>query len=204
PPPPPSADVESMKKIAEFRKSRRGTAFSFFVGEQYGQISQTHPDLRMTQITKRIAELWKALPDDKRQVYVKLSQDHKVKYEQEKSRLSANDLKILDNDTKCKLIERDMKENLKFFPKKKPHSAYMHFLGSLDRGEGGVGNFMTGAARLWSQMAEQDKQKFRDLHEQEKVKYNEALLSWAMLQENQGKFQHKSSSSSPAIHHVSI
>ncbi|CAF4315884.1 unnamed protein product, partial [Rotaria magnacalcarata] len=27
---------------------------------------------------------------------------------------------------------------------------------------------MTGAARLWSQMAEQDKQKFRDLHEQEK------------------------------------
>ncbi|CAF4885554.1 unnamed protein product, partial [Rotaria magnacalcarata] len=39
--PPPSADVESMKKIAEFRKSRRGTAFSFFVGEQYGQISQT-------------------------------------------------------------------------------------------------------------------------------------------------------------------
>ncbi|CAF3694123.1 unnamed protein product [Rotaria socialis] len=198
---PPSADVESMKKIEKFRKLRGGTAFSFFVAEQYGQVNQTDPGLRMVQITKKIAELWKALPEDKRQVYVKLSEDQKAKYEQVKSRLSENDLKMLDNDNKCKVIERDIKKNLKFFPKKKPHSAYMYFLGSLDRGKDNIGNFMAGAARRWSQMAEQDKQKFQDLYEEEKVKYNEALLSWAMLQEDQGKLQHKSSSSSPDIHH---
>ena len=45
-----AANVESMKKLVELHKLRRGSAFSLFVGEQYSSISQTHPGLSLIHI----------------------------------------------------------------------------------------------------------------------------------------------------------
>jgi hypothetical protein len=42
--------------------------------------------------------------------YVKRSQDQKANYEEEKKRLSANDLQIVDADQKAKRIENRIKK----------------------------------------------------------------------------------------------
>jgi hypothetical protein len=82
--------------------------------------------LKLVDISKKVAEVWKSLPEEKKQVwreklkvywivlffyktYSKKAQDQKANYEQEKKRLSPNDLQTVDADEKSRRIELKIK-----------------------------------------------------------------------------------------------
>jgi len=146
-------------------------------------------------LVKKVAEVWKSLPDEKKQTYTKKSQDQKSNYEQEKKRLSPNDLQIIDADEKARRIEHRIKKSIQQLPTKRPRSAYIHFLSTLDRGEADLRDFMKGAAQRWSQMTVEDKQKFEDLHQEEKQQYVKTLVAWASSKEQESKSTSRRSSS---------
>jgi len=55
---------------------------------------------------------------------------------------------------------------------------------------------MKGAAQRWSQMTIEDKQKFEDLHQEEKQKYVKELVAWAASNNQKSKPTSPRSSSS--------
>ncbi|CAF3393854.1 unnamed protein product [Rotaria sp. Silwood1] len=170
---------ESWHVVARLRDLRARTPYALFIKDNYTETSKKYPDLKMIDISKKIAEAWKSLPDDKKQTYIKLSQDQKAIYEKEKNRLSPTDLQNVDADEKARRIEHRVKKSIQHLPTKKPRTAFVHFMLSLDRGNADLRDFMKGASQRWSQMPVQDKQKFEDLYQEEKQQYSKALVDWA-------------------------
>ncbi|CAF1374703.1 unnamed protein product [Rotaria sordida] len=187
---------ESLHVVAKLRDLRARTPYALFVKDNYSETSKKYPDLKMTDISKKISEAWKNLSDDKKQTYAKISQDQRAIYEREKNRLSAADLQKVDADEKARRIENRVKKSIQQLPTKKPRTAFIHFLSTLDRGNADLRDFMKGAAQRWSQMSTEEKQKFEDLHEEEKQQYNQTLVSWAALNKEALKPKIRRSSSS--------
>ncbi|CAF4085158.1 unnamed protein product [Rotaria sp. Silwood2] len=194
----PSSDhaAESWHLVARLRDLRARTPYALFIKDNYNETSKKYPGLKMIDITKKISEAWRNLPDDKKQTYVKLSQDEKAIYEKERNRLSATDLQKLDTDKKARRIENRVKKSIQQLPTKKPRTAFVHFMSSLDRGNADLGDFMKGVAQRWSQMTVQDKQQFEDLHQEEKQQYTNALVAWASYNDEASKPKTRRSSSS--------
>jgi len=180
------------------RELRARSPYALFIKDNYGEISAKYPNLKLVDISKKVAEVWKTLPDEKKQSYAKKSQDQKANYEQEKQRLSPDDLQTVAADEKAKRIEHRIKKSLQQLPTKRPRTAYSHFLSTFDRGEADLRDFMKGAAQRWSQMTVQDKQKFEDLHQQEKQQYVKALAAWALSDKQASKPKSRRSSSLPS------
>ncbi|CAF1486477.1 unnamed protein product [Adineta ricciae] len=181
--------------INRMRELRARSPYASFVKDNYHDVSAKYPDLKLAEITKKIAELWKNLPVEKKQTYSKKSQDQKVAYEQEKQRLSPSDLQTIDAAEKAKKIEHRIKKSIEQLPTKRPRAAYAHFLSTLDRGEATLKDFMAGAAKRWAQMSVQEKQQFEDLHQEEKQAYIKALAAWDATQAEATKKRSPRSSS---------
>jgi hypothetical protein len=193
-----TSTTDSPNLISKMRNLRARNPYALFLKDNYSEISAKYPDLKLVDISKKVAEVWKSLPEEKKQTYAKKSQDQKANYEQEKKRLSPNDLQTIDADEKARRIELKIKRNIQQLPTKRPRSAYAHFLSTLDRGEADIGGFMKGAAQQWSQMTVQDKQKFEDLHQQEQEKYVKELVAWASSNKQEKKRTTRRSSSASA------
>ncbi|UJR36550.1 hypothetical protein I4U23_029270 [Adineta vaga] len=176
----PSADnsAKNTSLINRMRDLRARSPYASFVKDNYRDVSAKYPDLKLADISRKVAEVWRSLSDDKKQNYVKRAQDQKATYENEKQRLSASDLQTIDADEKARRIEHRVKKSIQQLPAKRPRSAYAHFLTTLDRGEADLKDFMRGASQRWSQMTIQDKQKYENLYQEEKQAYIKALVAW--------------------------
>jgi hypothetical protein len=180
------------------RDLRARSPYALFIKDNYREISAKYPDLKLVDVSKKVAEVWKTLPDATKQSYAKKFQDQKANYEQEKKRLSPDDLQTVDADEKARRIEHRIKKSIQQLPTKRPRTAYAHFLSTLDRGEADLRDFMKGATQRWSQMTVQDKQKFEDLHQQEKQQYVKALVAWASANKQASKPKPRRASSLPS------
>jgi len=187
--------TDTSNLLTKMRDLRARSPYALFLKDNYSEISAKYPNLKLVDISKKVAEVWKSLPDEKKQTYAKKSQDQKANYEQEKKRLSSNDLQTVDAAEKAKRIESRIKKSVKQLPTK-PRSAYVHFLSSLDRGEADLRDFMKGAAQRWSHMSVEEKKKFEDIHQEEYQKYVKALVAWASSMEQESKSKSPSRRSS--------
>lgn len=187
---------DNVNIISKMRDLRARSPYALFLKDNYKEISAKHPDLKLVDISKKIAEVWKSLPSEKKESYSKKSQDQRATYEEAKKKLSSNDLQTIDADEKAKRIEHRIKKSIQQFPTKKPRTAYAHYLSSLDRGEADLRDFMKGAAQRWTQMTTQDKQKFEELHQEEQQKYAKELVAWASENAKQTKAASRRSASS--------
>ncbi|CAF0812106.1 unnamed protein product [Didymodactylos carnosus] len=166
-----SADV-----VAKMRSLRAKNPFTLFVKHNYNDFKEQYPGLKMTDISKKIGEIWKNLSDQEKQVYVQQSQDQKTLYEKERKKLNIVSLSMILDDEKARKIEKGL--HIKKLPTKRPRSAFSLYLHTLERGDADLGSFTKGAAQKWRQMAEQDKLHFYNLHKDEKQKYLKQLVAW--------------------------
>lgn len=169
--------------VTRMRELRARGPYALFVKQNYGDMKAKNPNLKMTDISKKIGEAWRALDEQKKQTYIKQFQEQRTKYQEEKSRLNATDLQTVDADEKSRRLENRLKKSVNQLPNKRPRTAFAHFLTTLDRGEADIKDYMKGAAQRWTQLTEQEKQKYEDLYQQEKQDYAKALVAWATANE---------------------
>jgi len=69
------------KKIKDPKKPKRAmSSFMFFANEQRPNVRLQYPDIKITEIGKRLSELWKALTKEQRQKYVDDADRDKERY----------------------------------------------------------------------------------------------------------------------------
>jgi len=177
--------------ITKMRELRARGPYALFVKQNYSEIKAKNPNLKLAEISKKMGEAWRSLDEQKKQSYIKQFQDQKSKYEEEKSRLNAADLQTVDADEKSRRLQNRLQKSVNQLPSKRPRSAYAHFLSTLDRGEADISEFMKGAAQRWTHLTEQEKNKFDELHQQEKQQYVKDLVAWAAVNEHLTKPKEK-------------
>ena len=72
------------KKTAAGPK-RATTAYFFYCAEIRPQLTQQHPDMKMTEMAKVLGGKWKELSADEKQKYVDMATEDKARYQREKA-----------------------------------------------------------------------------------------------------------------------
>ncbi|CAF1153060.1 unnamed protein product [Adineta steineri] len=161
--------------LDKMRDLRAPTPYSLYIKENYHDISAKYP----SEMSRKMAEHWKTLTEEQKQVYSKKSQEQKAKYEDEKKHLSDTDLKTVNAEEKIKKIEQQVRKLIKQIPTKKPRSAYIHYISSLDRAGADLKDFMKTASEKWANLSDTDRKKYEDIYLKEKREYTQDLLTWA-------------------------
>ncbi|CAF1235316.1 unnamed protein product [Adineta ricciae] len=195
----PAGEVEkNTNLINRMRNLRARGPYASFLKENYHGVSEKYPDLKLGGVAKKISEMWKNLPVEEKETYLKNNRDQRLAYEQEKQRLSPSDLQTIDAYENAKRIKLRIKKTVEQLPRKRPRPAYIHYLSTLDRTGANFKDFIADAARRWAKMSAQEKQPFVDLHEGEKQEYIKALTAWDATQAEPTKKRSPRSSSSTA------
>ncbi|CAF0734428.1 unnamed protein product [Adineta steineri] len=177
----PSSDSHevNLHLLDKMRNLRAPTPYSLYIKENYHDISAKYPNIKLGEMSIKMAEHWKTLTEEQRQVYSKKSQEQKALYEDEKKHLSDTDLKTVHAEEKIKKIEQQVRKLIKQIPTKKPRSAYIHYISSLDRAGVDLKDFMKTASEKWAKLSDTDRKKYEDIYLKEKREYTQDLLTWA-------------------------
>lgn len=165
--------------VNKMREMRIRSPYALFVKDKFSAFKTQNPNLKFSELSRTIGQTWRSLDEKNKKIYLDKFDVQKAKYEQEKKSLPAEDLRAVDADEKASRIAAKIRKTVQEMPLKRPRSAYAIFLSTLDRGEAEMKVFMEGAFRRWSQLATEEKQKFEKIHEEERRKYNEQLLTWS-------------------------
>lgn len=58
------------------KPKRSMSSFMFFANEKRAEVRQQHPELKITEIGKKLGELWAALPEEQKKVFMKHTTSH--------------------------------------------------------------------------------------------------------------------------------
>lgn len=177
-------DSDILKRMRDMRAL---TPYAYFVKDNYYEFSKKYPSLKMTEVSKKLSEMWKIMPENEKKTYAAKSEEQKLAYETEKKKLSSADLQRLNIDERTKKLESRVRKSLENLPLKRPRSAFARFLGTLERGEANIQDFMKGASKRWALLPVEEKQRYEQLYYDDKAQYSQALVSWAL--ENEKKHQ---------------
>jgi len=89
-PPAPEAPTKKAKKVKD-PKAPKGalTAFMFYSNEVRKEVQESDSSLKMTDIAKKIGEMWKALSDEEKKPYLAKAAADKARFEKEKASYNA-------------------------------------------------------------------------------------------------------------------
>ena len=59
--------------------------FLFFSNEKRNQLRTEHPELKMTDISSKLGELWRSMSDDERAPYVEKSKEDRDRYKSQQN-----------------------------------------------------------------------------------------------------------------------
>jgi len=68
---------------------RNKSAYMFFCEHHRGEVKDKHPDMKMTDISKELANMWKSCPAEEKKRMDKLANDDKKRYEKAKNEYEA-------------------------------------------------------------------------------------------------------------------
>lgn len=88
--PAPEAPTKKAKKVKD-PKAPKGalTAFMFYSNEVRKEVQESDSSLKMTDIAKKIGEMWKALSDEEKKPYLAKAAADKARFEKEKASYNA-------------------------------------------------------------------------------------------------------------------
>ena len=71
----------SSKKVKDPNAPKRAkTSYILFCAEQRDNVKKSHPDMSAKDIIKELGRLWRDTPDEKKQKYIKMSENDKERY----------------------------------------------------------------------------------------------------------------------------
>jgi len=74
----------SKKKKDPDAPKRNKSAYMFFCSDKREQVKNEHPDMKMTDISKELAKMWKVVTDGDKKPFAKKAEEDKKRYEKEK------------------------------------------------------------------------------------------------------------------------
>lgn len=163
-------------------------AYLHYVVEQQQILFKQKPDIRVVERTKWIAQAWRQLTADQKQPYEIAANDGKEKYKLDlaafKAQLTPAELAILKEKKRHKLAKRKsmrQKRKLTMLGKpKRPRTAFNIFMAeNFDDAKG-----PTSTAKLkylqdeWHQLSDTQKQMYKQLAEDDKIRYRNEIKSW--------------------------
>ncbi|GCB75624.1 transcription factor A, mitochondrial isoform X1 [Scyliorhinus torazame] len=163
-------------------------AYLRYVMEQQQVLFKQSSDLKMVEKTKWIAQAWRQLTPDQKQPYEIAANYARLKYKEElatfRGKLTPAQLDSLKEERRQKLAKRRTirkKRKLTILGKpKRPRTAFNIFMAeNFDEAKG-----ETSQAKLknlqgeWQQLSDTQKQMYRQLAEDDKIRYQNEIKSW--------------------------
>ncbi|XP_027696520.1 transcription factor A, mitochondrial [Vombatus ursinus] len=192
-PPPPSSSVcglEWFMKDCTLSNAPKKPWSSYirFSMEHRPILKEQNPDLKNTEIIKKLAEAWRELPESQKKVYkeatnaaLKIYKEEALKY---RSQLDPNQKKILREESRRKKARRELikkKRELTIFGKpKKPRSGYNIFISEHFKEAKGTSaqQMMKILNEEWKHLSSSRKQVYLQLAEDDKIRYENEIKSW--------------------------
>nr|AFN61226.1 mitochondrial transcription factor A [Paracentrotus lividus] len=177
------------------------TSFFQFALEQRPKIVAMEPSMSVTEVTKRIAAMWKDMSEHQKEVYRSDFETRREKYmeemEQYRSRLTDEQLDTLmeqDRDKRQKRAKRRQKAELKKLNKpKRPPTGYSLFIKAHfnQRATGGktreeVRVIFKEAASIWHSLPEYERQQYNEEASLLSETYREEMEEWKRKMEEEG------------------
>jgi hypothetical protein len=156
------------------------SAYLLFCLAKRGAYREAHPEARIIEVSKALAEMWKGLPDSAKAIYQEQAAQAKVRYEEEMRQYQAKQ----EEDApvaKSKAPQPKIKKEETASPAKKPLSAYMFFAREkreevkAKHPEMGFGDLTKEMAVMWKEMNETDKQVWTDKAQADMDRYKKEL-----------------------------
>ena len=78
--------VKKAKKVKDPNAPKRNlSAYFFFMNDHRPKVVKSNPDLKVTEVGKKLGELWRAMSDSEKAPYVKKADADKIRYEKAKA-----------------------------------------------------------------------------------------------------------------------
>jgi len=163
---------------------RPKSSYLFFCEDKRDEVKEDYPDLKATEITSKLGELWKALPDSDKTKYIEQAEEAKESYKEKMSsyvRPSDEELLQLAASKKGKKGKKRPKDPN---APKRPKSSYLFFcedkrdLVKEAEPELKATEVTSKLGQLWKALSEKQKQKYVKKADQAKEHYNEEMKSY--------------------------
>ncbi|XP_043842858.1 transcription factor A, mitochondrial [Dromiciops gliroides] len=192
-PPPPSSSVcglESFMKNCTLSDAPKKPLSSYlrFLMDHRPILKGQNPDLKNTEIIKKLAEAWRELPESQKKIYEEATRADFKEYKEEvakyKAQLSPDQKKVLKEERRLKRARKDIikkKRELTIFGKpKKPRSAYNIFISEHFKESRGISSqeMLKILNQEWKTMSLSRKQVYIQLAEDDKIRYTNEIKSW--------------------------
>ncbi|XP_072485014.1 transcription factor A, mitochondrial isoform X2 [Notamacropus eugenii] len=191
-PPPPSSlcGLERFMKDCTLSNAPKKPWSSYirFTMEQRPMLTQQNPNLKSTEIIKKLAEAWRELPESQKKVYEDATKAALQVYKEEAAKymaeLSPNQKKILKEEKRRRKIRKEVikkKRELTFFGKpKKPRSGYNIFISEHFKEAKGISSqqMMKLLNEEWKSLSSSRKQVYVQLAQDDKIRYVNEMKSW--------------------------
>ncbi|NWS75475.1 TFAM factor, partial [Crotophaga sulcirostris] len=173
---------------SEQRPRRPLTAYFRFMKETRPAFREKHPEVSNIELVKKIADAWKELPASQKQVYEEARKTDWQRYGEQlaayKAQLTPEKAAALKEERKKRLAKRRSfraKRELTVLGKpKRPRSGFNIFVSEKFQETEGVSP-MAKLKRLfdaWHNMSSFQKKPYLQLAEDDKVRYQNEMLSW--------------------------
>jgi hypothetical protein len=166
---------------------RPKSSYLFFCEDKRDEVKEDYPDLKATEITSKLGELWKALPDSDKTKYIEQAEEAKESYKEKMSsyvRPSDEELLQLAASKKGKKGKKGEKRPKDPNAPKRPKSSYLFFcedkrdLVKEAEPDLKATEVTSKLGQLWKALSDKQKQKYVKKAEQAKEHYNDEMKSY--------------------------
>ncbi|KAI9256753.1 high mobility group box domain-containing protein [Helicostylum pulchrum] len=185
-------DRTNLKKVVPGKLKRPPNAYLLFNRDMRRKLLKASPKMTVAEISKEVGDWWKALPDDKREYYVKeasmLKEEHLKKYpdfiytRRSKAELAeAKKSSKLGRKSKSESVidprGRKKKRHKHPFAPKHPMSAYLYYLASvypkvsLEFPGSTVGPISKSISKTWHAMSNEERVPWKQKADSDKARY---------------------------------
>jgi len=173
----PNVPQPEAKKAKDPNAPKRSkSAYIFFTDNERENVRRVNPEMKMTDISKKLGEMWKGLSDQDKKKYEDMAAQDKQRYETEKAQYLDSGGSISTTSKKAKKDKKAKKIKDPNAPKRSK-SAYMFFT-QVERENVRRANpemKMTDISKklgeMWKGLSDQDKKKYEDMAAQDKQRY---------------------------------
>ena len=166
---------------------RPKSSYLFFCEDKRAEVKEDYPDLKATEITSKLGDLWKALSDSDKTKYIEQAEEAKESYKEKMSsyvRPSDEELIQIAASKKGKKGKKGEKRPKDPNAPKRPKSSYLFFcedkrdLVKEAEPDLKATEVTSKLGQLWKALSDKQKQKYVKKADQAKEHYNEEMKSY--------------------------
>jgi high mobility group protein B3 len=166
-----STERTTKKKKDPNAPKRPKTGYILFCGEKREEVKSKNKNMSATEITSKLAELWKKISEKDKKKYETLAQEDKQRYEKELEEYTP------PSDVEEDSVKKGKKSKKERTGPKRPMSAYLYFCQESREAVKTEFPEMKGKevtselGKRWSALSESEKKPYEQKHETDKKRY---------------------------------